>query len=214
MMKKTSDPAFTRFEVTVTLAVVIALGFVAQPVLYAATHNAACIKDLSSARNIGMALKTYANEHDGKFPDGKTAAEVFSKLLPQELGSSAYISDKRQFFVRGSKYTPPTDEPNNSNQKKLAEGENHWGYMARLDDSGSGRWPLLFDGPASPDGMYSANHREKGGVREGKLAIVVRLDGSANAEQLKGLYVSTDGQENVLKPTAEWAIGGKLLMPW
>ena len=75
-------------------------------VLYEDSKPSASSKALNNARNVALALKTYANEHNGEFPVGNTAAEVFSQLLPQKAGSNGYISDKRQFYVNGSQYTP------------------------------------------------------------------------------------------------------------
>ena len=171
-------------------------------------------KALNNARNIGMALKTFADDHNGEFPKGNTAAEVFSQLLPQETGGSGYIADKMQFYVKNSKYTPKVISDSPGNLRKLSSGENHWAFMSGLSSKGNARWPLLFDGPASIAGRYSADQKEKGGVWKGKIAIVVRLDGSANTEPLQDLYIATDGQENILEPSNAWAIRGKLLMPY
>jgi hypothetical protein len=98
--------------------------------------------------------------------------------------------------------------------KKLAANENHWAYMAGLDDAGGARWPLVFDGPSSPDGKYSNKKGEKGGVWSGKTAIVGRLGGDVAAEALTNLSVKSDGQDNILRPTETWATGGKVSMPY
>jgi hypothetical protein len=230
----TNHIGFTISEAAIACSVLLAFGIIATPALYATVMvSAVRIKALSNARNLGMALKTFANDHEGKFPEGNTAADAFSKLLKVDPKTGSYISDKKQFLIKDSKYTPKMrsigffenlmiafgliEDPENNLQGdpiRLHDGENHWAYMSQLDDNGHSRWPLIFDGPASPDGKYSTNKGEKGGIYEGKVAIAVRLDGSANAEQLKHLFISTDEQDNILQPTKTWAIGGKLLMPY
>ena len=172
------------------------------------------IKATSNARNIALALNQYATDHDGEFPKGKTALEVFSQLLPPSVSASGYIIDKSMFFVKGSQYTPKPIT--GGDPIKLAARENHWGVMGNLkdDDKANPRWPLVFDGPATPDGRYSSYAKQKGGRWEGKVAIVVRLDCSAKAERLTDLQVKTDGQENVLQPSTTWMPEGKLLMPY
>lgn len=205
---------FTLIELLVVVSIIGILATLAPSAIKGALTSAERARSLSKARNIGMALKQYANDHDGSFPKGDSASDAFTKLLPPEPGSSGYIADKKQFFVKGSAYTRNAQGADTGDQRKLVAGENHWGFMAELDDSGSGRWPLLFDGPASADGTYSRKANEKGGVWEGKVAIVVRLDGSANAETLSDdLKVRTDGQDNALKASETWATGGKIAMP-
>ena len=85
--------------------------------------------------------------------------------------------------------------------------------MAGFNDGGQGRWPLIFDGPATPDGRYCADKNKRGGRWMGKVAIVVRLDGSSAIEPLTDLYISRDGQSNILKSSGTWAVGGRVLMP-
>ena len=172
------------------------------------------IKALNNARSIALALKQYAQDHNGELPSGNTAAEVFEKLLSTEGDAGGYLNDKAMFFVKGSQYTPKPIL--GGDPIKLASGENHFGVMGNIkfDDKSNSRWPLVFDGPATPDGRYSANPMQKGGVWGGKFAIVVRLDCSAKMEPLADLKVKTDGQENVLQPSPKWMPEAKLLMPY
>jgi hypothetical protein len=84
--------------------------------------------------------------------------------------------------------------------------------MAGLSADGSEDWPVVFDGFAS-GGKYSAKKTEPGGVWEGKVAIVVRLNGSAAKEALTDLVLKTNGQENALVTNGDWLKGGTYAAP-
>jgi hypothetical protein len=160
-----------------------------------------------------MALKMYANDNDGAFPEGKgSAMAAFNELFPKAAGASGYIKDKKQFFVKGSAYTKklnPTSDP-----LKLQTEENHWAYMAGLTSESSENWPLIFDGPKDESGTYSAVKTEKGGVWEGRTAIVVRVSGGASPEKLKDFKLQSDGQTNALAPSGDWLKGATYAAPY
>lgn len=48
------------------------------------------------ARSISIAMFSYANDHNGAYPDGKTSTEVFQKLIDQK-----YITDPGVFYILG-----------------------------------------------------------------------------------------------------------------
>jgi hypothetical protein len=160
-----------------------------------------------------MALKMYANDNDGAFPEAKgTALAAFNELFPKAAGASGYIKDKKQFFVKGSAYTRklnPTSDP-----LKLQTEENHWAYMAGLTSESSENWPLIFDGPKDESGTYSPIKTERGGVWEGRTAIVVRVNGGASPEKLKDFKLQSDGQTNALAPAADWLKGATYSAPY
>ena len=184
--------------------------------VYGRTNCGDRIRSISNARNIALALKAYAVDHDGNLPQGNTATEVFSKLLPVDKDTSGYIMDKSVFYVIGSEWTPKPLPENDPNPSIVSKEQNHWALMSgySINDPKNAHYPLIFDGPANPEGKYHYSPNEKGGYRNGKSAIVVRADGSAKLEQLKEQYITTDGKDNILQPTDTWIPGGKLLMPW
>ncbi|MEY2598739.1 MAG: hypothetical protein RLZZ142_998 [Verrucomicrobiota bacterium] len=213
-IRSSTNAAFTLIELLVVITIIGILATLAPSAINGVLEKANQTKAVNGCRNVISALKLYASEHDGAFPSGDTAADAFSKLLPQEEGSQGYIPGKKDFIVKGSAWTKATDNAGNTDMKKLAANENHWAYMAGLDDAGGARWPLVFDGPSSPDGKYSNKKGEKGGVWSGKTAIVGRLGGDVAAEALTNLSVKSDGQDNILRPTETWATGGKVSMPY
>ena len=51
---------------------------------------------VQSAHGIGVALYSYAQDHGGKYPDGKSSTEVFQKLM-----DGGYVTDPTIFFLPG-----------------------------------------------------------------------------------------------------------------
>ena len=204
---------FTLIELLVVITIIGILATLAPSAISNAVTSANRAQALNGARNVGMALKMYANDNDGAFPESKgSAMAAFNELFPKAAGASGYIKDKKQFFVKGSAYTKklnPTSDP-----LKLQTEENHWAYMAGLTSESSENWPLIFDGPKDESGTYSAVKTEKGGVWEGRTAVVVRVSGGASPEKLKDFKLQSDGQTNALTPTGDWLKGATYAAPY
>jgi hypothetical protein len=58
---------------------------------------------MQTARSIGISLFTYSNDHDGKYPVGKSSTEVFQQLIDQQ-----YVSDPSVFYFDMPGKTKPT----------------------------------------------------------------------------------------------------------
>jgi prepilin-type N-terminal cleavage/methylation domain-containing protein len=187
--------AFTLIELLVVIAIIAILASIALPVFSSVQERGKQTKDLSNGKQIGLACKLFATDHDGRFPyqDGRTTDPptdltiataggltsnvVFASLIP------TYTQAEKVFYVAGSAWSPNVpDENTTASTDRLSAGENNYAYMFGLTDTMNPSYPLLFDGPIVATTTYSTNPATAGGVWKGKKAIVIRSDNSGNVE--------------------------------
>ncbi len=78
------------------------------------------------------------------------------------------------------------DQPYTGTPKETLEpGENVYGYVMGLTIGDNPSTPLVMDG-TDGTGHYQSDRRKRGGVWEGKKAVVIRLDNSGTLENLAG----------------------------
>ncbi len=68
---------------------------------------------LQEARQLGLILWQYANDHNGKFPEGKTSTEVFQKLLDDGYvigGDEGPAGPKAFYFPMPGKVEPTSNQ--------------------------------------------------------------------------------------------------------
>ena len=65
---KNSHSAFTLIELLVVITIIAILASIALPVFNGVTERANQTKDLSNAKQIGLALKLFASDNNGAFP--------------------------------------------------------------------------------------------------------------------------------------------------
>ncbi len=191
-MKISKSQAFTLIELLVVISIIAILAGIALPVFSQVQVKGAQTKALSNAKQIGLACRLYADDHNGNYPtykldnnDKETANKVsdsneaFGNLIPD------YVQTEQIFFVPKSAFTKvPPDEKFTSGQK-LTTGENHFALVQGLGTTSPSTYPLIADGFSSESGhTYTDNESAKGGVWKGKKAIIIKADNSGVIEKL------------------------------
>ena len=160
------------------------------------------IKDLSNARQIALALKNFATDHDGEFPNkepgadytgaddltsGNKSNDAFWWLFP------VYLTSEDIFTVRGSAWSPSPpdnklDSPGSTERlETLRQGECAYLYVTGLNDNSNPEFPLVADaGTAEDTTAYTNARNEKGGIWHGKRAIILFVDGSGSIMAIDG----------------------------
>ncbi len=186
MKKKTR---FTRAEwVTVVLAVglpvLVAHAALTDPVVMRA-HK---MKAISNLRQVMVALKIYASDHQGMYTDeGATSSnQAFRKLFVEGAVDSEKIfgCENSAFVADGNIGAAPDFK------EAVKAGENHWAMTAGLSDSASGAIPFVYENPSKAEWPPKWNTKDTASTVKGRAwedgTIVVGLnDMSAMAYKLK-----------------------------
>ncbi len=152
----------------------------------------------NNCRQIIMALRKWANDNNGVFPDAgtpppKSSNQAFRKLIQDKI-----IQDERIFGNVGSPFQPNNELGDAPDYPRALEpGENHWAMMAGLKIDNDGTLPLIFESTASsqwpPQWFEDTNPAVRGRTWQTKKYIVGCLDSSVNVGQL----VEEDGLLNL-----------------
>jgi len=193
--------AFTLIELLVVIAIIAILASIALPVFSSVQEKGKQTKDMSNGKQVALALKQFAIDNDGVFPNkvyafgvSYTAAadvattdnsnDVFRWLLP------TYLSNEDMFVVAGSSWSPNAADnivDQGAGGSSLVAGENAYAYVAGLNDTSNPQFPLLADagtGAASSDNVYTNIKANPGGVWGGQKAVVIFVDGSGKVVTL------------------------------
>ena len=199
-MIKGISAAFTLIELLVVITIIAILASIALPAFTSVQQKGKQTKALSNAKQIALALRLYASDHDGTYPsttldasgnptttDVSTSNDAFAQLFP------TYIKSEAIFYVGGSAWCAPgpPDEQTDATTLSpstltLAAGENEWAYVLFLNDTFNPSVPMIADGfvtQGESSHRYTKDQSLPGGVWKGQVAIVIRADGSSGALQ-------------------------------
>ncbi|MEA3213443.1 MAG: type pilus assembly protein PilA [Chthoniobacter sp.] len=187
MKKNHLRTAFTLIELLVVISIIAILAGIGLPAMQGALLNAKITAAMGKAKQIGIALRLYSNDHEGAYPGGKddkgdailTANDAFRTLIP------TYLDTESVFFVGGSKAGPLADNRIGSPSEILEAGENHWAYVSGLSGTSNSSWPVIVD-HTDGSGYYTEKENTLGGTWKGTKAVVIRTDGSGSMPKLLG----------------------------
>jgi prepilin-type N-terminal cleavage/methylation domain-containing protein len=194
-INKTSN-AFTLIELLVVIAIIAILASIALPVFSSVQERGKQTKDLSNGKQIALALKQFALDNNGEFPNkkygtaggnyqgstalaaGDASNDAFRWLLP------VYVNSEDIFVIPGSAWCPngadnKLDAVYGTFVDTLKAGEVGYSYIAALSDTSNPQYPLVADGwDAAVAISYNKDKTVKGGVWGGQRACVIFTDGS------------------------------------
>ncbi len=193
-MKTKIHGGFTLLELLVVITIIGILASQALPALVGMTQKGHLAQASSNARQIAMALRSYAGDHNGLYPDAdrknpaQTANDAFRRLL-----TTGVMKDERIFGCAVSPHVPDADigkAPDFS--QALEPGENHWCMTQNLSDSSDGNAPLVFENPIAQAWPPTWNCDAAGRAVDGRAwrggrIVIARNDGSVGAEELASI---------------------------
>lgn len=143
----------------------------------------------NNCRQIIMALKLWANDNNGVFPDAMTPPPTSSNQVFRRLIQDNIIQDERIFGNIGSPFQPDNELGDAPDYPRALEpGENHWAMFAGLKIDDDGTLPLILESTASsqwpPQWFEDKNPPVRGRTWQTKKYIVGCLDNSVNVGQL------------------------------
>jgi prepilin-type N-terminal cleavage/methylation domain-containing protein len=200
-MRKRTSAAFTLIELLVVITIIAILASIALPAFTSVQQKGKQTKALSNGKQIALALRLFAGDHDGTYPSYLVDANGNATTTPPtNVGSSndafcqlfpTYLKSEAIFYVGGSPWCSANapDEVQDAtlivpSTNTLKTGENEWLFVLALNDTFNPSVPMIADGFVSggeSSHTYIKDQSQKGGVWKGQTAIVIRADGSSGA---------------------------------
>lgn len=227
-MKKNVRSAFTLIELLVVITIIAILASFALPAYTSVQERAQQTKDLSNAKQIGLALKQFSSDNNGTFPNKAPGADYSSApaLTSSNVSNDAfwwlfpnYLQSEDIFVVPGSAWTPnPADNvldpAGAAGRAETLEGgtgtrECGYAYVAGLTDTSNPAFPLVADAFSTTTALtYTNSKSQPGGVWSGKKAIVLFCDASGQILKCTNTYtVNRPGGGNLFSPGTNWLDG-------
>ena len=212
--------AFTLIELLVVIAIIAILASIALPVFSSVQTRGFQTKDLSNAKQVGLACKLYAADHDGLYPDkdGRAADPPVTPLTSADKSNQAfaglvprYLPAEKLFYLAKSAWSPNIPDENMTLPGDRCEAStNNYAYELGMTESSNPSFPLIADAPTTGDttAVYNTDATQKGGVWSGKKAIVIRCDNSGSIESIDAATLTVLGPTGGAANTDIFAANG------
>ncbi len=192
---KTRTSAFTLIELLVVISIIAVLASIALPVFTSVQERGFQTKDLSNAKQLGLACKLYAGDHDGLFPDKDGTADpavtnltatstsnlAFANLVPN------YLPTEKLFYLAKSKWSPTVPDENTAAAgNRCEQSTNNYAYEWGLTEVSNPGFPLIADAPTTGGGTavtarIKLRKGEFGRAKKPSLCDVTRAEPSKPA---------------------------------
>jgi prepilin-type N-terminal cleavage/methylation domain-containing protein len=186
-----SNRGFTLIELLVVITIIAILAGAAVPTFNSVQEKANQSATIGNAKQIATALKIYAGDNNGSYPDSDPAMPTTSNAAFALLIQQDVLQDERIFTAKASKYVPDGNigmPP--AYTEALQAGENHWAMTAGITDSASAQAPVVFENAIGADwpptwNADAAGKTLKGRTWRGGKIVVAFNDTSVTAMKLE-----------------------------
>ena len=184
---------FTLVELLVVIAIIVALASMATPQIFKALKRAALADGVNNAKQVKLALDSFATDFDGQFPSEDTAEAVveggtgttYSNDYFRQLFLAGVTESEKIFWAKNSAVAK-SKEPDGKvkeggkvrAEEVLQEGDAHWAYITDQRQLDTGTRPLILDGYAKGTSEWKEETWDQ-------KVIVLTVDGSCKAMRMR-----------------------------
>jgi prepilin-type N-terminal cleavage/methylation domain-containing protein len=189
-MKVNLKQGFTLIELLVVITIIAVLASLSIGAIGKMTEKGSIIDSVNNCRNIVQAIKIYASDESGIYPDQDQAEPAStSNIAFRTLVKSDKVDQEKMFGAQVSKYRPDGNLGTAPNYDEAVKaGENHWMMTADLNEAAPGAMPLVYENAVATgtDPTWNADaagRTVRGRTWSGGRIIVGRNDGSVALEK-------------------------------
>jgi prepilin-type N-terminal cleavage/methylation domain-containing protein/prepilin-type processing-associated H-X9-DG protein len=204
--------AFTLVELLVVITIIAIMAGMLMPQIAKVMEKMNRTACGSNLRQVGLALRAYAQDNDGRYPftgsAGDSANKHFALMFPRWINNEVVFTC-RSAATRGYRADGVTDPSPGARAETLKAGENCYAYAFGLGGPGTEDWPLACDQLAETSVSaqrwakqgFGGNHSDEGGN-------VLYMDGHVDF-----VPAGAQGAWPTKKPKLQAIVGGKYCDP-